>query len=332
MLTQEIHGTFLANGNELQDPSPCHWHCGFSAVSLDWKSITPPLLTIGRLTVLVLFISVEMSDRPFHASLLGIHTPTANSDIPIDQPVFLQKWPTSSTLSSSGERKRYEGHYQDPISSNTERVFWLQRQGSLSSQTAIYPPGLRSSNSLSRSTGGSVRSRTLTLPRHPQLAHSVSATFSMTPLPSVLEDGLTPTRTPSSVSSALSNSPRSPLSTMHRASQPDVPIVPDVFLGPTVCSRPKRRSVLPFAWLPSLHHAPLSADPAIRAFGIGIESDKVTADCTFSDDPFCDSENLFDLNFLETSLGTSLIRGSLDPPKVPPRAQGHTLRSTGKVN
>jgi len=194
--------------------------------------------------------------------------------------------PSELSCSVAGSPEQEKPHSNQTLSRQlSERAFWLQRQNSLSSRNAIYPPCLRYSPSL-----GSARSASapqVGMHRHwpysPSHRSFTSTSTTVTPLPSVLESSDSscyPTRASSSVSSTSSDPRKSPLSTMRRASQPEVPIIPNRFLSVSSSGEQssQRRSSLPFVWSPFLHHTLLSEDPEIRALSLDLDGNKAGGD------------------------------------------------------
>lgn len=287
-------------------------------------------LNATRVTICVLFCAIETSDYPFQASPLGVYK--AESDH------FSNLRSSSSELSCSApstpekEMPLPESMLYRRVS---DRAFWLQRQNSLSSRNAIYPPCLRSSSIYSRPSPGSLRSSSApqfssyrygaSSPFHRSLTSS-SSTTTTTPLPSVLEssDSVSfPTRASSSVSSSSTDSRKSPLSTMRRVSQPDVPIIPNRFqsVSSTGNKSWERRSSFPFAWSPFLHHTPLSADPAIRALSIAHDV-AVPVSPAMERDVVRGSSVTMEVCPMERALVADV---SATPPALPRRSRGHTI-------
>ena len=152
----------------------------------------------------------------------------------------------------------------------------------------------------------------------PHLPYSSSRrpSFAASTMTPSLCSSFAPTRAVSSVSTASSQ--RSPLSTMRRASQPDVPVIPDRFLSLKRQSQLQRRPTLPDSWSPALTHAPLSADPAIRAFSVDPGSERLSLLGAAQH-----METSPPLRVLEPDTGSSSeIFGK--PPELPVRAKGHT--------
>ena len=229
---------------------------------------------------------------------------------------------------------------------SSDRAFWLQRQNSLSSRNAIYPPCLQTPTRPPRTLSRSSRSASLPIgPRrywsYEPSRRSFTSTSTFSTLPLVVEGSegsTTPTRTTSTRSSSSSSSSKSPLSTMRLACQPDVPIIPNRFLSAASSETSSRkRSHLPYKWSPSLRHAPLSADPAIRAFSTtGIPTDwNVTLA-----DPFCESNGTVKSSGHRRKQSSTTTPGwqQVDcvvpqmrpvPPPLPRRARGHSIPDTG---
>lgn len=267
-----------------------------------------------RLVTCILFCSIELSHRPFHASPSGTcaififyHRLERGRQDSSFSLMSSQSGMNCSitTMSTELRRSNFEPS-EKPFLNHpqlsqllSERAFWLQRRNSLSSRNAIYPPCLQ--YSLSGRQGQLLFSSApqITTDRHwpSSLSSSRHLSFAspLSPLQFVLETSSSiasssssvPTRAPSSLSSAStlseagSKSP-SPLSTMRRASQPEIPIIPNWFLkvsssGQEQQSQFKRGSSLPsaYAWSPFLCCALLSEDPEIKALsvdaGIGAE-------------------------------------------------------------
>ena len=155
-------------------------------------------------------------------------------------------------------------------------ALWLQRRNSVSTRPAACPSGLRRfPQSISQSPFPQSQSSIHGSPST-GLVPSRTLSFSSTRTPSPSELGMFgnqvgPSRALSAVSSISRSSSstsirRSPLSTMRRVSEPEIPIIPPQFLEPQDPRSIQRRPTLPCSWSPALKHAPLSADPAIRAF------------------------------------------------------------------
>ena len=271
MLEQGRARKSLAEWGELQGSSRDCRLCRVRAVS---PEVPPPRSTrtnINSLTTCVIFCAGEVSDRPFHADFSGTHLPAFEDHFPFSPPGT--SWSTTSSMTSKQREKLYRYRGSDLESTSSDRSHWLQRQSSLSSQNAVYPPGsLRYSYSRSRSAYGSWRAPLIDPSvRGPHMPHSRSISST---LPSVSEySSLAPSRASSSVSSnSSSGSRKSPLSTMRRVSQPEVPLIPDryISLKRELSRTPQLAPQAPApAWSPALTHAPLSADPAIRAFSVG---------------------------------------------------------------
>ncbi len=243
-------------------------HCEFASNKLHSNYAN----NLARIVVCILFCSVEVSDRPFHLSSVGCYRQRQGQSFGLTpSPSEL-----SCVVSSSSEEKNQ--HANLTLSRQlSERAFWLQRQNSLSSRNAIYPPCLRYSSS-----PGSLRSVSapqVGMHRHwpysPSHRSFTSTSTTASPLPSVLESSDSscyPTRPSSSVSSTSS----SPLSTMRRASQPEVPIIPNRFLSVSSSGQQlsQRRSSRPLVWSPFLRHVPLSEDPEIRALSLDLNGEE----------------------------------------------------------
>lgn len=218
----------------------------------------------------------------------------------------------------------------------TDRALWLQRRDSHSSQSAIYPPTLRSSSIGSLfppEMNPMNRVPAAFLPRIPCYPSYNFASPSSTSMcsPSALSSpygSLSPSRAESTLSSvsrstSSTSSRKSPLSTMRRASEPDVPIIPAKFLEVTNKPQLQRSPTLPCSWSPTLTHAPLSADPAIRAFSTECESDfdqpvnNRTSAQKSSSNSIC-----IDQSSAEISPGNQFpaVR-----PELPVRARGHSV-------
>lgn len=290
----------------------------------------------------VLFCCTQVSDRPFHASPFRADRPQQDSSFGLTpSPSELSCSPSpGSSLDLCECEKTDDGTVLTRQLS--ARAFWLQRQNSLSSRNAVYPACLGQPSGFPRPAYGSLRATSApqvgTLrhqpywPSHRSLrsastSNSPSAAIS---LPSVLEHEASHMpystclgRAPSSVSSSSS----SPLSTMRRVSQPDLPIIPNRFQSVSsssqASSQPRRRSSLPYAWSPLLHHTPLSADPAIRALSIYSESANV------SEDPFVDGGS--GVCFVEP-VPSACRKLSLNRPELPRQARGRVLEASGARN
>ena len=273
-----------------------------------------------------MFCSIEISDRPFYASPIGIYDPLVESQADLSRSNSdMSDASVWSTSSSEWEKSHSQRAWSARIS---DREFWLQRQNSLSSRNAIYPPSISyptrpaAFGTLSTPMPGSRRYWS-----HSLSHRSMASPSTRMPLPSVLEnfDSISfPARASLSNSSTSSMSRRSPLSTMHRVSQPEVPIILNRFHNDTSRKASRRHSGLQLAWPPSIHHAPLSADPAIRAFSIGSELEENGPDHRQAQglirnaSPLSTSKALLvpEVGYLPSILGQ---------PPFPKRAYGHMI-------
>ena len=201
---------------------------------------------------------------------------------------------------------------------------WLQRRDSLSSQRAVYPPVLLARNSYSRSRSlGSMpvvdEDATIT-PRRAVSRSSSNPSISTTTLlaPSTYSQ---PSRMPSNFSS--NSAPRrSPLSTMHRASQPEISIdLLSKTLDPNSPSWEK----------PPIRHIPLSDDPAIRklAEGGGEANDSGSDDDTRrligpTGNALPKRRSIRRKLFPDVGRGV-VLPSIAPPPSIPSRAAGHSV-------
>ena len=219
------------------------------------------------------------------------------------------------------------------------RAEWLQRQNSLSSQSAIYPPSLRQGNGpiLRSSHGnqfGTYRSPPSFQSQRPSIVAVTPSSSLASRYPNPFSSSSRAYSHASGIShSSSSSSKKSPLSTMHRASQPEVPVIPDRFLNLKRRSDFSRRPSLPDTWSPVLTHLPLSADPAIRAFSVPIEpEDMPTAQtATFP------QGRLSKLDFGEGALELNpnvlvMPPPTVSPPALPERLRGHTINPSLSKN
>jgi hypothetical protein len=108
---------------------------------------------------------------------------------------------------------------------------------------------------------------------------------------------------------------------MRRASQPDIPIIPNRFLSVSSSASSQASSYPPGPLAVLLHHAPLSADPAIRALSIDVGRSRELGHDHLAA-PI--STNLCGLRSLEASR-RRLISLIPDQPKPPRRARGHEV-------
>ena len=225
---------------------------------------------------------------------------------------------------------------------------YLQRRNSVSTQAALHPFNVRYA-SMQRQMS-TISPRASSVPStiiHHNLHHSLSSRTSSTASSDSLATTLrtsssgstlrtsyssaAPSRTLSSVSSlGYSPSRKSPLSAMRRVSQPDVPVIPDKFLnGKHELQVPPKLSLVDTWSLGSLQHAPLSADPAIRAFSLGLTPEDRSVPA--SPRTALSSHPTSDADFFEPTIDISTHLGSkptAPPPDVPTRARGHVARQT----
>lgn len=217
--------------------------------------------------------------RPYQASLFGILKADLDEITAMKATISGHSRSLASNSDSVRREKLFLHEPADLGSLSSKRALWVQRRNSLSSQSAIYPPTLRYASTSPLSLHASFQlnrsmpSFPTSVPYTP--SYRSARKFSMTP-PSPFSFGnfytsLPPSQAGSIVSTvsrstSSTSSRKSPLSTMRRASEPEVPIIPAKFLD--AHSRPslQRSPTLPCSWSPALIHAPLSADPLIRAF------------------------------------------------------------------
>lgn len=196
-----------------------------------------------------------MSEKSFCASLTGYHKAALRDSIQIAP---APRKESSSIFSSSSSSNFDKGqklyHVYDLESSIASRSSWLQRRDSLSSQQAVYPPALLARNSYGRSRSlGAMPVLDEHEPVHAKTRASSNPSITTSALlaPSTYSQL---SRMPSIFSSTCA-SRRSWLSTMHRASQPEISIdLLSKTLDPNSPSWAK----------PAVRHIPLSDDPAIR--------------------------------------------------------------------
>ncbi len=249
-------------------------------------------------------------------------------------------WSSTSVADSLKREKLYHYRSTDLELRASDRAQWVQKQNSVSSRSAIYPPIIRYSSTGPLSLPGYFyldRSTAAFLPQIPYpLSHrSGSLSTIVTPSPSAHGNSFgpsPPSRAGSTVSSvSLSTSAasvrKSPLSTMRRASEPEVPVIPAKFLDINNKPQLQRSPTLPWSWSPPLTHAPLSADPAIRAFSTKNESpSRRPVTCVQSAQTV---DSVDGVQFVESSLDLNLpLQASCVPPKLPVRARGHSIPST----
>jgi hypothetical protein len=204
-----------------------------------------------------------LSEKSFYASLTGYHKAALRDSVQIaPSPQKASSSISSSSSSSSFDKSQKLYHVYDLESNLVSHSSWLQRRDSLSSQQAVYPPALLARNSYSRSRSlGS-----MPVPdkdAKPISVHGISRSSSN---PSIATSALLAPSTHSQSSHlpgtlfSTSATRRFPLSTMHRASQPEISID---LLSKTLDPRSP-------SWeKPVIRHVPLSEDPAIRKLAEG---------------------------------------------------------------
>jgi hypothetical protein len=112
---------------------------------------------------------------------------------------------------------------------------------------------------------------------------------------------------------------------MRRASEPEVPLIPAQFLHPKNKPQFQRSPTLPCSWSPSLTHAPLSSDPAIRAFSTEREAFERPVTRAVS---ARGKASTHDVRFVEPSLDPNLSsKTSSVRPQLPVRARGCSFAS-----
>lgn len=248
-------------------------------------------------------------------------------------------WSSTSSADTLKREKQYRYGPTDLELQASDRAHWIQKQNSVSSRPAIYPPTLRYSSTGPLSLPGYFyldRRTAASLPQipYPHSPRSGFASSTATSLPFALGDSysLSPFSRAGSTVSTISRSTsgtsvrKSPLSTMRRASEPEVPIIPAKFLGTNKKPQLQRSPTLPCSWSPSLTHAPLSADPAIRAFSSESESPYQKSVTRSQGAPSMASIN--GIRFVKSSLDFNLsLQASCIPPELPVRARGHSIPS-----
>jgi hypothetical protein len=291
------------------------------------------------------FCCIEVSNRPFHASLFGIVEPDQDDPPGLKPSMSGLSWSSTSSADLLKREKLYQYRPMDLESAASDRALWLQRRNSQSSQSAIYPPTLQypstgpllSPSYLRLNRGPS--SFLLEIPRSPSYHGNSSSQPMGTPAPSALGNiysSLPPARASSTTSSASrstssTSTRKSPLSTMRRASEPEVPIIPAKFLDSKNKPQLQRSPTLPCSWSPSLTHAPLSADPAIKAFSTerGVSPERPPVNNVIPRQK--SSSNVPRFIPPSPDLG-SPIYGFAIPPDLPARARGHSIPSTIAVS
>ena len=289
---------------------------------------------------------MEVSSSPYRSSFAGIYVPPAEPHFEFG-PAPTTSWSTTSSEDSLKIQKRPHNRVLD-LEMEAGRKMYLQRRNSVSTQAALHPFGARHP-SMQRQPS-QISPRASSVPStiiHYNVQHSLSSRTSSTASSDSLATTLrttssgstlrtsyssaAPSRTLSSVSS-LSYSPsrKSPLSAMRRASQPDVPVIPDKFLnGKQELQVPPKLSLADTWSLGSLQHAPLSADPAIRAFSLGLSAEERSVPA--SPRTALSSHPTSDAGLFEHTLNICAHLGSAStasPPDVPARARGHVARQT----
>ena len=239
--------------------------------------------------------------------------------------------------------KREKQYHCGPIDLElraSDRAQWIQKQNSVLSRPPIHPPTLRYSSTGPLSLPGYFyldRRTAASLPHipYPHSHRSGSSSSTATSLPFALGDSysLSPFSRAGSTASTISRSTsctsvrKSPLSTMRRASEPEVPVIPAKFLDTNNKPQLQRSPTLPCSWSPSLTHAPLSADPAIRAFSTESESPSQKSITRSQGAQAMASVN--GIRFVKSSLDLNLsLQASCIPPELPLRARGHSIPST----
>lgn len=308
------------------------WPC--KSISL---SVHTALLTVDSASICTVFTCIEVSDRPYHASLFGIQEPDQEDTQGLKTSSSGLSWPSNSSLDSLRREKLYQYRPTDPESLASDRALWIQRHNSLSSQSAIYPPSLRCPSTGPLSGPFNLnRSPSIYFPYIPYSPsyRSVSPSSTTTPSPSALGNfysSLSPSRAASTVSSntcptSSTSVRKSPLSTMRRASEPEVPVIPAKFLDANNKPQLRRSPTLPCSWSPSLVHAPLSADPAIRAFST--ESENASQRPVMRGESAGALPSINGVRFIEPLLELNLtLQPSFILPELPVRARGHSIPS-----
>jgi hypothetical protein len=285
-----------------------------------------------------IFCCIEISNRPYQASLFGILEPDQDDTPGLKPSISGLSWSSASSSDSLKRQKLYHHRPTDLESLTSDRAIWIQRRNSLSSQSAIYQRTLRYSSTGPLSSPASLHLNRSPSSFFPQVPHSASyrctsTSSTTTPTPSALGtfySSLPSTRagpTISSVSRSTSSTStrKSPLSTMRRASEPEVPLIPAKFLDAKSKPQLQRIPTLPYSWSPSLTHAPLSADPAIRAFSTKKETFERPVTGGVSTRRMASNNGI---RFVEPSLYLiSSSRSSSITPELPVRARGHSIPS-----
>ena len=141
--------------------------------------------------------------------------------------------------------------YLVPEPKESDRERWLQRRNSMSSQRAIYPS----------------TSRAFDPRRSASMSYTPSSRYSRTPGSSSFDY---PDRTLSFTSTPSFSSSASTMRGRYGQPDPNCPAIPE---SPKLLEQFPEPPALPAppppAWCPPLDHAPLSADPAIRALSSG---------------------------------------------------------------
>jgi hypothetical protein len=274
-----------------------------------------------------------VSNRPYQASLFGISKLDDEDTSDLKSSMSGLSWSSASSTDSLRREKLYQYRPNDLESISPGRTLWLQRRNSLSSQAAMYPPNLRYSSTGPLSTPTSLINRSpSSLLHHPPYSPSYQSASSASSRFGNFYGSLSSTRNPSTVSSvsrstSSTSTKKSPLSTMRRASEPDVPVIPAQFLDGNTRPQLPRSPTLPCSWSPSLTHAPLSADPAIRAFSVNREISHDRSPMGNIQAPQAGSVSCS--RFVEPSLDLDLsLRTTSVPPELPVRARGHSISST----
>ncbi|KAF7507598.1 hypothetical protein GJ744_010268 [Endocarpon pusillum] len=297
------------------------------------------IAVVAFVSTCIVFCCIEVSNRPYQASLMGITQADSDDICGLKSSHSDVSWSSTSSADSLTREKQYNYGPSDLELRASDRAQWIQKQNSVSSRPAVYPPILRYSSTgplslpgyfyLDRRTAASLSQ----IP-YPHSHRSGSVSSTATSLPFALGDSysLSPFSRAGSTVSTISRSTsgtsvrKSPLSTMRRASEPEVPVIPAKFIHTNKKPRLQRSPTLPCSWSPSLTHAPLSADPAIRAFSSESESPSHKSVTRGQGAPSMASTN--GIRFVKSSLGLNLsLRASCIPPELPVRARGHSIPS-----